>query len=182
MSTLAPGRGIVAHREAGDVLDIELNRSTEWIAGIDFTDSAAAAARVTAEFDSWAPALTALITDGESAPVPHMIHALPNGERWDRVSGVTLLGDATHLMPPTGEGANLAMFEGAELGLGIAAHPEDVEAAFATYEDAMLSRSKSEAADARELLDLCLSQRTPLGLIEFFTGTREKDDETAVRC
>ena len=38
---------------------------------------AAAKARVAAEFDGWAPELTALITDGETAPVPRMIHALP---------------------------------------------------------------------------------------------------------
>ena len=41
---LTPGKGIVAHREAGDVLHtyVELNRSAEWIAGIDFTDATAA--------------------------------------------------------------------------------------------------------------------------------------------
>ena len=117
---LTPGKGIVAHREAGGVLHtyVELNRPAEWIAGIDFTDAAAATARVAAEFDGWAPELTALITDGETAPVPRTIYALPDGHRWDRVPGVTLLGDAAHLMPPSGEGANLAMFDGAELGEG----------------------------------------------------------------
>ena len=120
MFALTPGKGIVAHREAGGVLHtyVELNRPAEWIAGIDFTDAAAATARVAAEFDGWAPELTALITDGETAPIPRMIHALPDGHRWDRVPGVTLLGDAAHLMPPSGEGANLAMFDGAELGEG----------------------------------------------------------------
>ena len=118
MYALTPGKGIVAHREAGDILHtyVELNRPAEWIAGIDFTDAAAATARIAAEFDGWAPELTALITDGETAPVPRTIYALPDGHRWDRVPGVTLLGDAAHLMPPSGEGANLAMFDGAELG------------------------------------------------------------------
>ena len=80
MYALAPGKGIVAHREAGDILHtyVELNRPAEWIAGIDFTDAPAATARVAAEFDGWAPELTALITDGETAPVPRMIHALPD--------------------------------------------------------------------------------------------------------
>jgi 2-polyprenyl-6-methoxyphenol hydroxylase-like FAD-dependent oxidoreductase len=181
MYALTPGKGIVAHREAGDILHtyVELNRPAEWVAGIDFTDGAAATARVAAEFDGWAPALTALITDGETAPVPRMIYTLPDGLRWDRVPGVTLLGDAAHLMPPSGDGANLAMFDGAELGQAIAAHPDDVEAALAAYESAMFRRSESFAADAREILDLCLGDRAPFGLIEFLTGAPESAREEA---
>ena len=173
MYALTPGKGIVAHREAGDVLHtyVELNRPAEWIAGIDFTDAATATARVAAEFGGWAPMLTALITDGETAPVPRMIYTLPDGHRWDRVPGVTLLGDAAHLMPPSGDGANLAMLDGAELGQAIAAHPDEIEAALAAYEGAMFPRNESFAADAREILELCLGNRAPFGLIEFLTGT-----------
>jgi hypothetical protein len=38
----------------------------------------AATARVTAEFDGWAPELIALITDGDTPPIPRVIYALPN--------------------------------------------------------------------------------------------------------
>jgi 2-polyprenyl-6-methoxyphenol hydroxylase-like FAD-dependent oxidoreductase len=171
MYALTPGRGITAHREAGGVLHtyVQLNRPAEWVAAIDFADPGAAA-RVAAEFAGWAPELTALITDGDSPPVPRLIHTLPDGHRWDRVRGVTLLGDAAHLMPPSGEGANLAMFDGAELGREMVAHPDDVEAALAAYEDAMFPRSAAEYADARQILDLCLGERAPFGLIDFFTG------------
>jgi 2-polyprenyl-6-methoxyphenol hydroxylase-like FAD-dependent oxidoreductase len=40
-------------------------------------------------------------------------------------------------MPPSGEGANLAMFDGAELGKAIAAHPDDIEVALTACEAAM---------------------------------------------
>jgi len=183
MYALTPGQGIVAHREAGNILHtyVELNRPAEWIAGIDFTDAVAATARVAAEFDGWAPELTALITDGETAPVPRIIYALPDGHRWDRVPGVTLLGDAAHLMPPAGEGANLAMLDGAELGKAIAAHPGDIEAALSAYEEALFPRSESEYADAYEILELCLGDRAPFGLIEFFTGGPRGEHEGAAR-
>jgi 2-polyprenyl-6-methoxyphenol hydroxylase-like FAD-dependent oxidoreductase len=125
---------------------------------------------VAAEFDGWAPELTALIIDGDTAPLPRPIHALPNDHRWDRVPGVTLLGDAAHLSPPSGEGANLAMFDGAELGKGIAAHPDDSEAAFTAYEGAMFPRGESSAAEAYETLELCLGDRAPFKLVDFMTG------------
>ena len=170
MFALAPGRAIAAHREVPDTLHtyVQLCRPADWIDGIDFSD-ARAVDQVAAEFDGWAPELTALITDGDSAPVPRPIHTLPEDHGWDRTPGVTLLGDAAHLMPPSGEGANLAMLDGAELGQAIAAHPGDVEAALSIYERALFPRSSSAAADAHELLELCLGDRAPLGMVEFFT-------------
>ncbi|GJG89420.1 monooxygenase [Gemmatimonadetes bacterium T265] len=184
MYALTPGKGIVAHREAGGVLHtyVELTRPAAWVAGIDFTAAAAATARVAAEFDGWAPALTALITEADTPPVPRMLHALPDGHRWTRVPGVTLLGDAAHLMPPTGEGANLAMFDGSELGQAIAARPDDLEAALCAYEETMFARSAPEAADGHRMLELCLGDRAPFGLVAFLTGAPEGEHGSREQC
>ncbi|WP_246797472.1 FAD-dependent oxidoreductase [Burkholderia perseverans] len=168
---LAPGRGILAHREPGGVLHtyVELRKPKGWLDAIDFGDPAAARAAVAAEFADWAPALTALVTAGEAAPVPRPIHALPAAHRWPRTPGVTLLGDAAHLMIPSGEGANLAMFDGAELARALVAHRGDVEAALAAHEAAMFARSAAEAAQAEDLLEICLGAGAPHSLVEFFT-------------
>jgi 2-polyprenyl-6-methoxyphenol hydroxylase-like FAD-dependent oxidoreductase len=175
---LAPGKGIVAHREPDGVLHtyVELTKPQEWIAGIDFANPKAAKARVAAEFEGWAPELTALITDGDTGLVPRAIHTLPTGYRWERVPGVTLLGDAAHLMSPSGEGANLAMYDGAELGKAIAAHRGNLEAALAEYEEAMFARSANEAAEAASILRLCLGENAPHGLIDFLTGGPKPGD------
>ncbi|MER7183229.1 NAD(P)/FAD-dependent oxidoreductase [Streptomyces hyaluromycini] len=197
MFALAPGKGIQAHRETGGTLHtyVALRRPQEWFTAAGFTDPAAAApvdaavaaaapvdavaarvariariARIAAEFAGWAPELTALITDGETAPVLRPLHTLPAGHRWDRVPGVTLLGDAAHLMIPNGEGANLAMYDGAELGKALAAHPDDTEAALTAYEQAMFSRSAAEAVDAAGLHERMFGDDSPHGLIAMFTG------------
>ena len=123
---------IGAHRERGGTLHAYalLSRPREWFDGADIP-------RIAAEFDGWAPELRALVTETDTPLVVRPLHRLPPGHRWERVPGVTLLGDAAHLAPPDGEGANLAMQDGAELGLALAAHPGDVEAALAVHEAAL---------------------------------------------
>ena len=169
-----PGRAIHAHRESGEILHayVELAEPLEWFAGIDFTDPAAATARIAREFDGWAPELTALITDTDTAPVLRSHYTLPFGYRWERVPGVTLVGDAAHLTAPNGEGANLAMLDGAELGQALAAHPDDVEAALAGYEQAMFIRSATPLDEAF-LLESLFGDDLPPSLIGMFTGDEQ---------
>ncbi|HEY3470022.1 MAG TPA: NAD(P)/FAD-dependent oxidoreductase [Amycolatopsis sp.] len=156
---LAPGQGILGHRESGGTLHgyAQLVRPEDW-----------PAAQVAAEFDGWAPELTALITESDVPPVPRRLYTLPPGHRWDRTPGVTLLGDAAHLMPPNGEGANLAMQDGAELGLAIARHG-DVEAALAEYEAGLFPRA-ADHADEEDMAELMFGPDAPHSMVALLTG------------
>ena len=176
---LVPGKGLLAHREVGSVIHtyVILSRPVEWFCDIDFTDAAATKARIASEFEGWAPELTALITDGETGPILRSIYQLPDRHRWNRVPGVTLLGDAAHLTVPGGEGANTAMLDGAELGQAIAAHPADAEAAFAAFEEVMFRRSEAEAIAAHETIELIFGVSAPYGLVNLFNGTDEPDTD-----
>jgi 2-polyprenyl-6-methoxyphenol hydroxylase-like FAD-dependent oxidoreductase len=166
-----PDRAINAHRESGDTLHayVALTEPLDWFAAIDFTDAAAATARIAREFEGWAPEITALITDADTAPVLRPHYALPFGHRWTRVPGVTLVGDAAHLTAPNGEGANLAMLDGTELGQALAAHPGDVEAALAEYEQAMFVRSETPL-DEEALIESLLGEGVPQSLLDMFRG------------
>jgi len=75
------------------------------------------------------------------------------------VPGVTLLGDAAHVMSPfAGEGANLAMLDGAHLGRSIAKHPSDIKAALAAYEQELFPRSATKARESADGLDMCFGE------------------------
>ena len=167
-----PGKGIQAHRESGGTLHtyVALSVSQEWFAAIDLTDPATAIERIAREFDGWAPELTALITDSDTAPVLRPLFALPVDHRWRRVPGVTLLGDAAHLSPPNGEGANLALYDAAELARALAEHPDDPETALTTYEHALFARSADEAREAARDFRRCFGDDTPHSLLDLLTG------------
>jgi 2-polyprenyl-6-methoxyphenol hydroxylase-like FAD-dependent oxidoreductase len=71
----------------------------------------------------WAPEFIALASTG-AVGVARQIYALPPRMRWVRdepwKSRVTLIGDAAHVMSPfAGEGANLALADGADLAEAI---------------------------------------------------------------
>ncbi|WP_329235368.1 FAD-dependent monooxygenase [Actinoallomurus sp. NBC_01490] len=171
---LAPGRGLLAHREGDGTLHAyaQLRKPQDWLADLDTADAATLTAQVVKEFDGWAPELTALITDSDTPPVLRRIFTLPAGHRWDRVPGVTLLGDAAHLRPPNGEGANLAMQDGAELGRALAAHPDNAEAALSEHERGMFARAAAVEADD-DMYATMIDGDAPHSTIALMTGSQQ---------
>ncbi|MEK0100393.1 FAD-dependent monooxygenase, partial [Streptomyces sp. A475] len=120
-------------------------------------------------FGGWDPRLTALIEAGDSAPVPRLIEAMPLGTRWSSRQGVTLIGDAAHLMPPVGEGANQAMLDAAELAGRLAADPADPDAAIQEYEEAMFARIHPIAEMSARVQAMMLSPTAAEDIVRFFT-------------
>ncbi|WP_434382351.1 FAD-dependent oxidoreductase [Melittangium boletus] len=174
LMALAPDHGFLGHKENTGSLHIyaAVRAPESWLSGIDFTDVPAARRALLARFEGWAPELRALVEHAEGALVPRHLHALPVGHRWEHRPGVTLLGDAAHLMSPfAGEGANLAMFDGAELGKALVKHGGEVERAVREYEDAMFPRSAKSAQDSVDGLEQCFGARAPHSVVAFFSGT-----------
>ncbi|MBB5078990.1 FAD-dependent oxidoreductase [Nonomuraea endophytica] len=107
---------------------------------LDLADAEAVRSSLLALFDGWAPSVLDLLRRGTTF-AHRPLYVLPVSHTWAHVPGVTLVGDAAHLMPPLGVGANLAMLDGAELAESIAAGPSDLDETVRAFEEQMSARA-----------------------------------------
>jgi 2-polyprenyl-6-methoxyphenol hydroxylase-like FAD-dependent oxidoreductase len=117
-------------------------------------------------FAGWSPKLTYLIEKGDVLGT-RPLFALQIGHRWHSRPGITLLGDAAHLMSPfAGEGVNLALADAADLADALASGAG--WAAVARCEATAQARAQSAAVDAAEGLRIALSPEGVAGVLEHY--------------
>jgi 2-polyprenyl-6-methoxyphenol hydroxylase-like FAD-dependent oxidoreductase len=168
---LSDNKALMAHGGRHIHLGASLRVPQDWTArsDIDWSDPPAARDALLKEFADWSNELTDLILNCDDTIIPRLIYALPTGHSWTRTPGVTLLGDAAHVMSPyAGEGANLAMLDATELALAIVEHRDSVETALTQYEAAIFPRSKAAAERSAQGLEMCFAADAPQGMVNFF--------------
>jgi len=155
MFALGDSKTIMGHRDANAHLGIyaAMRVPEDWVqtSGLDWSSNEAVKASLKAHFSGWSQDLLQLIqrSGGSGERIaPRPIYALPIGHRWNHRSGVTLIGDAAHLMSPFGgDGANLAMRDAADLALALV-EDEDWRAAVQRSETDMFARAEPAAEGA----------------------------------
>lgn len=159
------GAGIVAQRNGNATLRVyaairtrpeETDRPDLALAGMTRED-------LLARFPGWAPSLLAMIRQADRIAALRPIVALPPGTRWPYRAGLTLVGDAAHVMPPLGEGVNLAMLDAAELAEALVGG-DDWRAAQQRYEARMLDRAAETAAQCAQSFEEMFEEEGGLAL------------------
>jgi 2-polyprenyl-6-methoxyphenol hydroxylase-like FAD-dependent oxidoreductase len=131
--------------------DIDLDWAVT--AGVDLDDTEAVRKYLLDRFDGWDDSLLDLVRHSDGGFVNRAIYSFSAGHSWAHAPGITLLGDAAHLLPPHGIGANLALIDGSDLAAAIAGH-DDLDQAVRAYEAVMLPRANAAAAADGEIAAL----------------------------
>jgi 2-polyprenyl-6-methoxyphenol hydroxylase-like FAD-dependent oxidoreductase len=174
---LGDSKALIGHRDSNAHLGVHaaLRAPEDWIetGGLDMSSPETMKASLAAHFSGWSEKLLELIyrSDGMTA---RTIHALPVGHRWEHRPGVALLGDAAHLMSPFGgDGANLAMQDGAELALALAGEG-DWRAAVRDYEVKMFARAEVSAAGAWDAIQQVFCEDGLAHMLQAMEGHRRQ--------
>ena len=124
----------------------------DWLetSGIDFTNREDVCAYLTSFYEGWNPIFYTLF-QASTHFVPRPLTYFPLDQYWDAKANLTLIGDAAHLMPPSGEGVNTAMLDALDLSecLTNGEFP-DLQAAIAAYEGQMRARAVILGQEALE--------------------------------
>ncbi len=112
-------------------------------AGFALDDKQAVMAAVGEAYRDWSPEVMAMLTQVKDDFQLWPTSVMPPDYHWETQPGLTMLGDASHVMPPfTGKGVNLAMLDALELADALTAAP--AADAVRDFEARMQRRTSSE--------------------------------------
>ena len=150
MYSFEGGRGITAQYNGDGSLQVYawFKHSEDWqqIADKNVNEPPQAKQFLDKEFEQWSPQLKAFYqhADEDDSVVVRNLYMLPVNHRWTHRRGITLLGDAAHLMTLyAGEGVNVAMTDAMVLAEAIikSAEPDDLDANVRAFEEEMFVRA-----------------------------------------
>ena len=123
-----------------------------------------------AHLAGWSPDLRALVEAADDHVALRAIHVLPTGLSWPHRDGLTLIGDAAHVISPfAGEGVNNAMLDSVKLAEALT-EANDWRAAVRDFEEDMFTRIIPSATASADAMDRFMASDGLAQAIAIFRG------------
>ena len=144
--TFSNGKSIMAQQMGDGSINIGTwsVHPSDWqtSSGYNVLDGEAVKAACRQDYHDWHPSLVSLTQSATSSSIaPRDLYMLPIGQTWPHRAGITLIGDAAHLMTPfAGEGVNLAFLDALKLSEAIilsTSDPSSLDKNVAAFEQDM---------------------------------------------
>ncbi|KAG0051270.1 hypothetical protein BGZ83_003904 [Gryganskiella cystojenkinii] len=173
LSVLSDNKGIAAQRNGDGSIRVYamLRISEDQLPSITAAPIEQNRKYILEQLPDWVDEYTDLVRNGKEM-IPRPVYAIDPAHSWRTVRGITLIGDAAHLMSPfAGEGANLALIDGLDLGQAltkVVQEGRDLVEAQETFEKKMMARSRICSEMSAANLDKFLHVDAPEVTVELF--------------
>ncbi|KAL1744434.1 hypothetical protein HDZ31DRAFT_38676 [Schizophyllum fasciatum] len=178
---LGDRKAIMAQRNSGGILRVyfALQASQEHADALanDISSKGAVAIRdaLLEHYAGWAPEILDIVRASEGADISvRKIFAFPPTHEWPPVAGVTLLGDAAHVMSPfSGVGVNLALADALDLANAIkrvVSGEASMQDALSEYEKQMMARARENLAESNQNLGVVFANDAAKMLTEIMNS------------
>ncbi|OTA53091.1 FAD/NAD(P)-binding domain-containing protein [Hypoxylon sp. EC38] len=129
---------------------------------VDWKDEKVRERFLDTQFAGWTKEFRNAVLAMTEQPLLRPLYMLPVGHRWEGRPGVSLLGDAAHVMTPfAGVGVNVGMVDAKELAEGIVEYVrgdrkggEELAKVLRKYEEGMFERSAKDAEFTFKMMEL----------------------------
>jgi 2-polyprenyl-6-methoxyphenol hydroxylase-like FAD-dependent oxidoreductase len=143
--------------------------------GIDFANKKQVFNWFKQRFADWSNIWHEIFATDESYFVHRPQYYFPSDQSWQSLPNLTMLGDAAHQTPPSGDGVNQAMLDAVELYEALCIENlSTVHKAIASFEKKMLNRTAIATEEALEITEAMLSKNNLQLMVDFFNN---KEDE-----
>jgi 2-polyprenyl-6-methoxyphenol hydroxylase-like FAD-dependent oxidoreductase len=179
---LGDNKGLLAQRNGdGSIRVYAARRVPEyWIveAGLDAKNPSSLRSALLSWFDDWSPLLVRLLGESDESFLPWPLYAMAPEPGGARRPGITVIGDAAHVMPPfLGAGANMAMLDAVELADHlILGEYDSVDGALEAFEAGMWKRMGPMVRQALATQETLFADDAPAGLIALITRDSDVED------